>query len=103
MKIDSGSEITNYINKSALNEARKIADKNQTTEGVQAEAKEGAIVDLSQRSKDIQKVQDVIHAEQEIRLEKVEAIKQRIENGEYEIDFDATAEKIVNSFFDEMP
>ena len=103
MKINSGSEITSYINKSALNEAKKIAEKNHTTEGAQDEAKEGAIVDLSQRSKDIQKVQDVIQTEQEIRLEKVKAIKQRVENGEYEIDFDGTAEKIVKSFLDEMP
>lgn len=102
MKITSGNEIANYVNRSSLGESKKAGDKTEKSENHHQEQKEGAVVDLSQKSLDVQKAQAVIHSEPDIRMEKVKAIKERIEKGEYEIDYGKTAEKILQSFTDDL-
>jgi len=41
-----------------------------------------------------------MESEPDIRFEEVQAIKKKIENGTYEIDYDKTAEKMLKAFSD---
>jgi len=102
MKISGSNEIGNYVNKSHTGETKKTGDKTGAMKERQQQPREGAIVDISQRSKDVQKVQKAILGEPEVRMEKVKTIKEQIEKGEYKIDYDGTAEKILKAFFDDM-
>lgn len=102
MKITGGNEIANYVNRSGYGELKKASDKTEKGENHHLEQKEGAVVDLSQKSLDFQKAQAAIHTEPDIRVEKVNAIKERIKNGEYEIDYGKTAEKVLQSFADDL-
>lgn len=60
------------------------------------------IVNLSAVSKEAQLMRDVISSEPDIRVEKVEALKEMIQSGSYEIDEERVADKIVDAFLDEI-
>lgn len=51
---------------------------------------------LSQRAAEIQTAQEAVAAMPEVRQEKVAAIKKRIEEGTYQIDPEAIADKIIS-------
>ncbi|MBW2319133.1 MAG: flagellar biosynthesis anti-sigma factor FlgM, partial [Deltaproteobacteria bacterium] len=55
------------------------------------------VVNLSQRSKEVLKAQQVIKSTTNVRAEKVQAIKERIGEGSYQIDHDKIAEKMLKS------
>jgi flagellar biosynthesis anti-sigma factor FlgM len=106
MKIPGGNEITDYVDRS-VGESQKpdanttVKDKEHVQDG-KRNIKEGAIVDLSQRSKDMQTAEKAMRSAPDLRMEKVKAIRERIEKGAYDIDYDGTAEKILDAFFEDM-
>jgi flagellar biosynthesis anti-sigma factor FlgM len=102
MKIHGSTDIATQVNRSSLAETKQPDGKTSGTKLGGDETGEGAIVDFSQRSKDIQKAQQVLQLQSDVRADKVKAIKEKIEKGTYEIDFDGTADKMVKVFFDEM-
>lgn len=73
---------------------QKVEEKNQPTQDT--------IVNLSTASKEAQTVRDVIPSEPNVRENKISELKQEIESGNYHIDHAAVADKIVNSFIDEI-
>ena len=77
----------------ASNEA-KIDEKNQS--------QQDTIVNLSTTSKDVQTAKEVIASEPEVREDKVAELKAKIESGNYTIDNEAVADKMVDSFIDEI-
>jgi len=103
MKITGdGHEIVRYMNEAALRQTKEATDRTPTPNDAPAEAQQDAVVNLSERSKDVRRAEEVIRSEPDVRSEKVQAIKDKIEKGTYEIDFDKTAEKMVKAFFDEL-
>ena len=102
MKIEGSNEITTQIRKSAFTETKRSDDNLSTAKHHKEEPDEGAIVDFSERSKDIQRIQQVVQSQPDVRSDKVKAIKEKIEKGTYEIDFEKTASKILNAFFDDL-
>ena len=103
MKIQSSTEVATQVNRSTSAETKRTDGKTSGAKLGGDDAGEGAIVNFSQRSKDIQKVQQVLQSQPDVRAEKVKGIKERIEKGTYEIDFEGTADKIVESFLDRTP
>jgi negative regulator of flagellin synthesis FlgM len=77
----------------ASNEA-KIEEKNQS--------QQDTIVNLSTTSKDVQTAKEVIASEPEVREDKVAELKAKIESGNYTVDNEAVADKMVDSFIDEI-
>jgi negative regulator of flagellin synthesis FlgM len=77
----------------ASNDA-KIEEKNQS--------QQDTIVNLSTTSKDVQTAKEVIASEPEVREDKVAELKAKIESGNYTIDNEAVADKMVDSFIDEI-
>ena len=105
MKITGdGNELSKYVNEAALRKTDET-DAKTTKRGdapEQAAGNEGAIVSLSETSKEVQRAKEVIEAEPDVRQEQVEAIKDKVEKGTYEIDHEKTAEKMLKAFLDEM-
>lgn len=52
-------------------------------------------VDLSSRSKELKKIEEVLASTPEVRTERVEALKKLIEEGRYEVDPTSLAEKMI--------
>jgi len=59
-------------------------------------------VNLSQASKEAQKIKEIIASEPDVREDKVADLKERIESGRYTIDHAKVADKLVNELIDEL-
>ena len=108
MKIDDriiNYEISKQLSKSAQNttevdKEKKLSDE-QKFEG-KAEPGQDTIVNLSPALKETQLAKEIIASEPDIREDKVSELKQKIESGKYTIDNKAVADKLVDSFIDEI-
>ena len=111
MKIDDkiiSYEISRYIPESTPNANEKIEEK-QLSDKQKVEGKNGSgqdtqdtIVNLSQASKEAQKIKEIISSEPDVREDKVSALKEKIESGRYRIDHKRVADKLVDAFIDEI-
>lgn len=107
MKIDDkmlSYEISKHLPKSTPNIGEKIEEKRITEEkrpegGDQTE--QDTVVNLSQASKEAQRIREIVSAEPDVREDKVAELKEKIETGRYEIDHEGVADKLVDSFIDE--
>jgi negative regulator of flagellin synthesis FlgM len=108
MKIDD--DITPYqINKqlpqstpSAIEKAdEKTPTDEKKVEGIQG-PEQDTIVNISKTSQRAQHIREIISSEPDIREDKVSELKERIESGRYRIDHNLVADKLVDSFLDEI-
>ena len=108
MKIDDrilNYEISKQLPKSTqdateVNRKKQLSDEQQVEEKAQSE--QDTIVNLSPALKETQLVKEIISSEPDIREDKVSELKQKIESGNYTIDNNAVADKLVDSFIDEI-
>jgi negative regulator of flagellin synthesis FlgM len=63
---------------------------------------ESAQVNLSQESKVAQKASETIRNTPDVRQEKIQALKEKIEAGEYQIDSDKVADKLLRNILSEL-
>jgi negative regulator of flagellin synthesis FlgM len=108
MKIDNRIihyEINKPLPKPAQNEMEGIKGApSQDGQKVQGndQARQDTIVNLSTASKEAQMAKKIVASEPDIRQDKVSELKQRIESGNYTVDHKAVADKLVDSFMDEI-
>ena len=108
MKIDDriiNYEISKQLSKSAQNttevdKEKKLSDEQKFE--AKAEPGQDTIVNLSPALKETQLAKEIIASEPDIREDKVSELKQKIESGKYTIDNKAVADKLVDSFIDEI-
>ncbi|MBW2615904.1 MAG: flagellar biosynthesis anti-sigma factor FlgM [Deltaproteobacteria bacterium] len=108
MKIDDkiiSYEINKYIPNSVPNATEKIEEK-QLSEEKRAEGKDRSdqdtVVNLSRASKEAQLIKEIISSEPDVREDKVSALRESIESGNYRIDNEAVADKLVDAFVDDI-
>ena len=97
-------EIAGQLSKTTDNKAGKVGEK-QPAETQDSEGKGPSGQDdvkLSDSSKEAQLIREVISSQPEIREDKVAELKARIDSGQYKIDHDAVAGKMVDEFIDEL-
>lgn len=108
MKIDNRIiqyEINKQLPKRPENEIEGMG-KQQTSNDSKIEEKiqsgQDTIVNLSTASKEVQTAREIIASEPDVREDKVSELRKRIESGNYTVDNKAVADKIVDSFIDEI-
>ncbi|MBW1706759.1 MAG: flagellar biosynthesis anti-sigma factor FlgM [Deltaproteobacteria bacterium] len=108
MKIDDkiiSYEINRYIPNSTPSATEKIEEKQLSTEK-RAEGKDRSdqdtVVNLSRASKEAQQIKEIISSEPDVREDKVSALRERIESGNYRFDNEAVADKLVDAFIDDI-
>ncbi|MGQ9846222.1 MAG: flagellar biosynthesis anti-sigma factor FlgM [Bacteroidales bacterium] len=91
MKIYDIQNQTGYIGKieKRLDESGKLSSKEIESSSIKDN------VALSSQSKEMQKIYDTLKETPDIRKEKVNALKQAIQKGEYNIDSQKLAEKML--------
>ena len=90
-KTDNKTQVKNTNEKPV---AKSQADKAGST---------GDRVELSSSSKDVGKIQAILDSTPAVRTEKVQAIRERIEQGEYQVDPKEVADKMIVSLLSDMP
>jgi len=108
MKIDNGIihyEISKQLPKHSQNEIEGTREKQSSNEQKVEDKKQSGqdtIVNLSTASKEARTAREIISSEPDVREDKVSELKEKIESGKYIIDHKAVADKMVNSFLDEI-
>jgi len=108
MKINDG--IVNYEANRQLTEtvsglAGKAEEKNLSNEqkvNEENKLKQDVIVDISQASKEAQKIKEIILSEPDIREDKVAGLKEKIDSGKYIVNYGRVADKMVDALLDEI-
>ena len=101
MKVSNSN--SNLVNQAyGNNPAQKnIADNPQKSDK-NADAKPSSSVDLSSKTRDMQKVLQTIESEPVARTEKINRIQNEINENRYKIDTEKIAEKMAGTFLDEI-
>lgn len=95
----------NYINQTYAKQVKPAAAQNQQSFKSAEEAAAGQTTDsinLSTRTKDLQKIAGALETPDVERQKYVSDIKQRVEANTYEVNADAVAEKMAQSMIDEI-
>jgi len=108
MKIDDriiNYEISKQLPKSTqnateVNKEKQLSDEQKVEE--KTESGQDTIVNLSKALKETQLAKEIISSEPDIRENKVSELKQKIESEKYTIDNNAVADKLVDSFIEEI-
>jgi negative regulator of flagellin synthesis FlgM len=83
-------------------ETSRSRDKAASRSGTEAQAASSDRVELSGRSREMAKAHEAVAAAPDVRQQKVEEIKASIANGQYEVDADQVAQKMIVNFLEEI-
>ncbi|MBW2599410.1 MAG: flagellar biosynthesis anti-sigma factor FlgM [Deltaproteobacteria bacterium] len=94
MKIaETGNSLTELISQYKINEEKaSLETVKQSPDGIAQEDK----VTLSSTARDIQQAQKAVEKLPDVREEKVQELKDRIEAGKYDVNGEKIAEKMLN-------
>lgn len=98
-------DISKHLSQAAKDAAGQVEKQNPVkAQPVERTDQSGqdTIVNLSPALKEAQAINKVIASEPDIREDKVAEIKDKIKSGNYRIDHQAVADKMVDSFLDEI-
>ncbi|MDP2799288.1 MAG: flagellar biosynthesis anti-sigma factor FlgM [Deltaproteobacteria bacterium] len=98
--INAKENVAQYVqNNQAAQEPRQVErEKQAAAEQSQATDK----VELSAASRDIQKIQEVLKNTPDVRAEKVQELKSKIESGQYRVDAREIANKMVSNLIQDL-
>lgn len=99
MKISNSTP--NYINQTYANQANNAANQNAAQQKTADEAQTDSL-NLSGRTKDLQKIAAAIDTQPTDRKQYVADIKQQVETDQYNVNAETVAEKMVGSLMDEI-
>ncbi len=91
MRVDAYNKISQVYQTNAVNKTMKVAGTSTTDQ-----------LEISRTAKDYQVAKQAVAGTQEVRTDKVNDIKNRIESGTYNISMEETADKIVESYFQKL-
>lgn len=93
----------NYINQTYTNQANTggVAGQNQKPSAPTEETQTDSI-NLSDRTKELQKIAKAMETEDVDRQKYVADIKQKVQTGQYNVNAELVAEKIAGSFMNEV-
>lgn len=97
MKISNSTP--NYINQTYTNQANTAAGQNQKSQ-LSADDVPADSINLSGRTRDLQKISKALETEPAGREQLVADIKDRVESNQYNINAEQIAEKMVGLLFD---
>jgi flagellar biosynthesis anti-sigma factor FlgM len=61
-----------------------------------------AIVRLSEASREAQRIKEIVTSQPDIRADKVASAREKIEAGEYAVDYEGVADKLVNASIEDL-
>lgn len=95
MKISDISHLNEMLQNVARTNSTDPEEKHRTALKGSEKGPSGDRVEFSQRSKDLQKIHETLQATPDSRAAKVAEIRKRIEQGRYQVDGEALAEKMI--------
>ena len=104
MKISDLYQQSNSVQHTKENNPAKPPDKPKVPQKGEGQSSSADKVELSAQSKEINRINDVLKETPEVRSEKIAAIKKQIEEGQYNVDAEAVADRMIKeSILDVIP
>ncbi len=103
MKISNSTP--NYINQTYANQTKPASAQNQKSFKSAEEAAAGQpsdSINLSTRTKDLQKISSALETPSVERQKYVSDIKEKVESSQYNVNVEAVAQKMAQNFIDEI-
>jgi negative regulator of flagellin synthesis FlgM len=91
MRVDAYNKISQVYQANAVKKTMKTAGTSTTDQ-----------LEISRTAKDYQVAKQAVAGTQEVRTDKVNDIKKRIESGTYNISMEEAADKMVESYFEKL-
>lgn len=91
MRVDAYNKISQVYQTSAVKKTAKAAGNTASDQ-----------LEISRTAKDYQVAKQAVAGTQDIRTDKVNDIKKRIESGSYNISMEEVADKMVESYFEKL-
>ncbi|WFR56812.1 flagellar biosynthesis anti-sigma factor FlgM [Anaerocolumna sp. AGMB13025] len=91
MRIDAYNKISQVYQTSAVTKTSKVQGTSAADQ-----------LEISRTAKDYQVAKQAVSATQDIRADKVNEIKKRLESGNYNISMEEVADKITESYFEKL-
>ena len=85
----------------AENKIQKVSEGRDAAKVSSGSAVGNDRVELSASSLDVQKMKEIVQGTPDVRMDKVQALKAQIEQGEYEVDPYRVADKMLMNFLSE--
>jgi negative regulator of flagellin synthesis FlgM len=98
MKIPDSHQDANLVQYIQQNGKVGPAERNSAAPATQNQVPTEDKVDLSSQSKEMNKISETLEAAPDVRAEKVDALKKQVESGQYQVNSDAVAEKMIKEF-----
>ena len=98
-EIPSQAETTSYVEQS---QKLKQTEKNQAAQSQEAQNQQTDKVDISDQSKEMKKIYTAQQMAPDIRTEKVDEVKQLIDQNRYQVDSKSVAEKMIQESIFEL-
>jgi negative regulator of flagellin synthesis FlgM len=102
MKIADINQQANLISRLAQADSSKKGKSSSSGSASSSASSSIDKVELSDRSREIKKIYEAIEKTPDVRAERVEAIKDSIAKGEYEVKSDEVASKMIDEFLYEL-
>ncbi|MCF6247979.1 MAG: flagellar biosynthesis anti-sigma factor FlgM [Desulfobacula sp.] len=99
MKISNATP--NYINQTYTNQSKPAANRNLKSQTPLEETQTDSI-NLSSKTRDLQKISKALETEPSNRQQYVADIKQKVENNQYDINAESIANKMVGILVNEL-
>ena len=104
MKISDLYQQSNAVQHTKENNPTKPLDKPKIPKKGEGQSSSADKVELSIQSKEINRINDILKETPEVRSEKIAALKKQIEEGEYNVDAEAVADRMIKeSILDFIP
>jgi negative regulator of flagellin synthesis FlgM len=92
--INTKENVVQYVQNNQAAQGAQQAEREKQAAAEQSQATDK--VELSAASRDIQKIQEVLENTPDVRAEKVQELKSKIESGQYKVDAREIANKMIS-------
>jgi negative regulator of flagellin synthesis FlgM len=98
--INTKENVAQYVQNNQAAQGAQQAERKKQAAAEQSQATDK--VELSAASRDIQKIQEVLKNTPDVRAEKVEELKSKIESGQYKVDAREIANKMISDVIQDL-
>jgi negative regulator of flagellin synthesis FlgM len=95
MKISDIQQKTNSTQQAKETNPAHPSEKHRNPKAAQAQSSSSDKVEFSVRSRELQKIHDILQKTPDVRTERVSALKESIQDGRYEVDSEALARRMI--------
>lgn len=98
--INAKENVAQYVQNNQATQGAQQVEREKQAAAEQSQATDK--VELSAASRDIQKIQEVLKNTPDVRAEKVQELKSKIESGQYRVDAREIANKMISDLIQDL-